>query len=599
MKFLSLENKWFVWTTFLLLFFYLILRAVFITPYCDEVATLFEYIEAPYLIEPTIRETSANNHLLNTLLGKFVYLFFGDNMALLRIPNALSFILYFFSIKYIVLKCIVPKYQVVTFIALNSVAWIFEYFSYLRGYGLAIGLLFGSITLYYSWTQSKAKYKFILFLIVLWLSVFANLSFFNTSIILWGYSIVYTFMHRKNFKKWDLLVYALLNLGYLSALLPLIKYSFELKEAGALWWGNLSGIWECTGISLSTITLFHHNSIIKYSFIFLIILIGILGLKKLREIGFKEFITSFEGIFYTLFVGNIIMIELLANLLNVNYPHDRAAVQLVLFLIITVTLFFQKVKYLNYFSYLLLFFPISFIYKLSLDSSIYQTDHRLSRPIYHYLKTHLKDESSYSVCGLMSNSLNLELRKEKEIKLFNVEYYYSNAFESSFIAVESGFKPPSFYKLKFKDNLSKIYIYENTHKLEYKLLKDTVINFLNSNQDISLFQQKEIDSVYKIKRFKVKVSGKLRFSNFLTPLNLILTLGDSLEPNRHYHSSLLGKLSESNKNIEFVWNSQVYNTENDKKNVFIYFWNLEKQPVQYTNVRLKIYGVVEGDLNLK
>ena len=72
MKKFSLENKLLIWEIFLLLLIYLILRAVFLTPYCDEIETLFEYIETQYLIETTVKDSSANNHLLNTL-GKFVY----------------------------------------------------------------------------------------------------------------------------------------------------------------------------------------------------------------------------------------------------------------------------------------------------------------------------------------------------------------------------------------------------------------------------------------------------------------------------------------------------------------------------------------------
>ncbi len=421
MKFFSLENKLFVWAIFFLLLIYLILRAVFLTPYCDEISTLFEYIEAPYLIETTVKESSANNHLLNTLLGKFFYLYFGDTISFLRIPNILAFILYFFSVKYIVSKCIAVNYQFITFLALNTVAWIFEYFSYLRGYGLALGLLFFAIAVFYSWSQNKNVLKFLLFLSLVWLSVFANLSFFNTSIILLFYSILYLILNVSSINKWTLIIYTFIIVSFVYVLYPLVLYSFELKDSGALWWGNLDGLWMCTGSSLSQITLFTTHISVKYFALIVIILIGIGGLLKLKSIGFKEFISSFEGIFYTLFIGNILMIEILAVFFKVNYPRDRAAVQLVLFLIFAFVLFIQKIRFLNYLPFVLLFFPVSFLLKMNVNTSIYQNDHRLSNSVGHYLEKHVSSESSYSLCGLLENSGYLRLRKEKKMKLFNIK----------------------------------------------------------------------------------------------------------------------------------------------------------------------------------
>jgi len=598
MKFLSLENKWFVWTTFLLLFFYLILRAIFITPYCDEVATLFEYIEAPFLFEPVVKDSSANNHLLNTLLGKFVYLFFGDTISFLRIPNILAFILYFFSIKYVVLKSVIPRFQVLTFVALNTVAWIFEYFSYLRGYGLALGLLFCSITLFYSWTQNRAAYKLFLFIALLWLSVFANLSFFNTSVILWLYAIIYIFLNFKDFNRKQIVFFICVNVAYLLALLPLINYSFELKEAGALWWGNLAGIWLCTGVSLSMITFFDCNSTIEYSILTSVILIGILGLKRLKDLGLKEFISSLEGLFFTLFIGNIVMIELLATFFEVNYPRDRAAVQLVLCLIITFILFVQKIRFVSYLSWVLLFFPITFLFHISLKTSIYQTDHRLSREVLAYLQKNVTDQSSYSLCQLIDNTAYLELRNNKRMKLFGLEKQDS-LVEPNFMVVESNVLPPLFYHLKMEDKISNISIYQDSRKRDCKLVKDTLITNFKSANDVLLFRLNGLDTLCNMNKFKVCVSSKLKFLENGTPMNLILALGDSIDPNRYYNSIELKKLSKNRKKINILWNSPIYSMQENRRNLSLFFWNMEVHPVEYSYIRVKIYRVLEENSKLK
>ncbi len=589
MKFFSLENKLLIWVIFLFLLIYLILRAVFIRPYCDEISTLFEYIEAPYLIESKVKDSSANNHLLNTLLGKFVYLFFGDNFSFLRIPNILSFTLYFFSTKYIVSKSVLFKYQFLTFIALNTIAWIFEYFGYLRGYGLALGFLFCAIALFYSWSEKKTDFKFIFFLFFVWLSVFANLSFFNTSIILLFYSILYIFLNISSLTKKSLITYFFSCVGFIFALYPLVLYSFELKEAGALWWGNLNGLWMCTGYSLSQITLFTTHISVKYFAILFILIIGILGLLKLKSIGFKEFIASFEGIFYTLFIGNVLMIEILAIFFKVNYPRDRASVQLVLFLIFALVLFIQKIRILNHLTYVLLFFPISFLLKMNLNSSIYQNDHRLTNSVSQYLEKHVSLESSYSLYALLETSGYFKLRKDRKMKLFNIERY-SKSIESSFLIVESNYNPPSYYKRTLVDETANISIYKNTKRYKYNLVKDTVIKFSKTENDLLFFQGKGLDTIFKSNKFKVKITGLVKFTNTI-PLHLILTLGDSLNPIRYYHENSLEKITTRKNKIDFVWNSPIYTIEKDKKDLLIYMWNINKKLVQYKNLHFKMYSV--------
>jgi hypothetical protein len=322
----------------------------------------------------------------------------------------------------------------------------------------------------------------------------------------------------------------------------------------------------------------------------LILLIGVLGLIKIKNSGFKVFISSFEGIFYTLFLGNILMIEVLAVFFKVNYPRDRAAIQLVLFLIFAFVLFIQKIKLLNYLTFLLLFFPISFLLKINLTASIYQNDLRLSNKVNQYLAKNLSLESSYSLGGLLETSGYFKLRDDKKMNLFNIEKY-SNFIESSFIIVDSSYTPPPFYKRKIIDEISKISVYKNTKLYKYNLVKDTLIKYSNSENDIMIFQEKGIDSVFKSKKFKVRISGFINFPSNNIPLHLVLTLGDSINPVRLYHENTLEKIAKRKNLIDIVWNSPIYTIEKDRKDMSIYMWNLNKRWVQYRNLHLKIYSV--------
>jgi hypothetical protein len=590
MKFFSLENKLLVGIFFLFLLIYLVFRAFFLSPYCDEISTLFEYIESNRIIESTLKDSSANNHLLNTLLSKFFYFIFGDNFFFLRLPNILAFILYFYSIKHVVLRCINLKYQFLTFVSLNTIVWIFEYFGYLRGYGLALGMLFCSISFFLSWLESKTVLKLFYTFLFIWLSIFANLSFFNTSLILFSYAVVLIICNYKKLSKKDKIQYFILIISFVIALLPLVVYSFKLKNAGALWWGNLDGLWEGTGHYLSEITFFITNDFIKYLIIFIILIFGILASFKLKKLGLIKFISSYEGFFYVIFFGNIVFIEILAQFFKVNYPRDRAAIQLVPLIIIVYVISLQNIKSFNVLLCALLFFPFSFLMKMHLDSSVYQNNLRISNKTTQFIKNHLKYDSSYSVYGLLELPLYYQFRNHEIVKLFNSEKC-SNLVESNYIIVENDYRPPSYFKREMIDEISNISIYKNTKGYKYSLVKDTSIHFIKSQNDLLLFRGTRIDSLFKSDKFKVEISGKIEFKDLKTPFHLILTLGDSLNPLHYYHDSDFSKINVGKKQINFVWNSPVYTLEKGKTDLLIYFWNIDRHFVQYNDLHLRILKV--------
>lgn len=592
MKFFSLENKLLVRIFFLFLLIYLVFRAFFLSPYCDEISTLFEYIESKRFIESTLKESSANNHLLNTLFGKLFYFIFGDHFFFLRVPNILAFILYFFSIKFIVKRIIAIKYQFLTFISLNTVLWIFEYFGYLRGYGLALGFLFCAISFLLTWLESKNILKLFYTFLFIWLAVFSNLSFFNTSIIIVSYSIFILFTEIRKQSNKDKILNLLLILSFLIALLPLVSYSFQLKEVGALWWGNLDGLWKGTGYYLSEISLFTSDIIIKYLLITLILVIGILGLFKLKTVGLIKFMLSSEGFFYLLFFGNILIIEVLALLFKVNYPRDRAAIQLVPFFIIVFVLFFQNINKINYLLFSLLFFPVTFFMKLNLYASVYQNNLRISNKTQQFLKNNIQNGISYSVYGLLELPLYYQFRNDDTVKLFNSEKY-SNLVESTYLITENDYKPPLYYRRVMVDEISKVSIYKTTKQFNYKVIKDTIIPFLRSENDLLLFRGRQIDTLLKSDNFKVEVSGKMDFSDLKTPFHLVLTIGDSLNPLNYYHDNDFSKINVSKSSVNFVWNSPVFKLEKDKTDMSIYFWNIDRHFVKYKNIHFRIISVEE------
>ena len=119
---------------------YLILRAIYTPILHDEIATFYYYIQTGIYFPPKAH-WDANNHILNSMLSNWSFQVFGSEPWALRLPNVLTFPIYFlFSWK------LVEKLQHVgvrwgAFLALVMSHYVFEYFGETRGYGLSMAFL--------------------------------------------------------------------------------------------------------------------------------------------------------------------------------------------------------------------------------------------------------------------------------------------------------------------------------------------------------------------------------------------------------------------------------------------------------------------------
>ena len=114
----------------LLSFFTIVYRASSIPATQDEVISFFEYVasDSSWLLD----FRTANNHLLNTLLGKLFTGLFGMNMFSFRLPNALAFLVYGLGVWRISSRL---KFEMKWLLILNlMIAYpIIEYFGLARG----------------------------------------------------------------------------------------------------------------------------------------------------------------------------------------------------------------------------------------------------------------------------------------------------------------------------------------------------------------------------------------------------------------------------------------------------------------------------------
>lgn len=595
MQNLNLNNKWIVISFFSYLFIYLIIRSIYVNPYLDELITLNDYIESNSNWFKNLGIGSANNHLLNSFLCKFMYQFFGPNFFYLRIPNLLSFIIFFFSTKYIVKKTIDLPYQLLVFIALNTIAWIFEYFGFIRGYALAISFLFSSIVALNLWIEKKKIHFFGLFLISMLLFFSANLSFFYTLVLLTLFAVFHFSFQIKTLSKSHLISYIFMLLVFLSAVYPLIIYSFKLKEAGALWWGNLDGLWRCTGVSVVEITFFTNNNIFKYILLFFYLTLGILGIILLVKKGVKNYLFSLEGLFFILLFGNFFIIEMLALLLKVNYPRDRAAMQLVFFSIITFATIFQHFRYIKYLLLILLYFPISFIWKTNINSSIYQHKLRISPIIHNYINNHITSKFSYSVDPLLSPSMNFALRKKTDTPLFTTYNNDLDFVQPNFLITEDRNITkilPNYYKSILYDKYSETSIYKDMRHFAYKTVKETVIPYkLLENEYHNVIDYSNVKDLVNSEYFACKISCEINFIKNTSPLNMVIAMGDSLNYSRYYTPIIIDRIDINKRTIKFVWKSPIYKSLPENPKLIVYFWDVYKKQIKMKDFKFTLFKV--------
>jgi hypothetical protein len=174
------------------------------------------------------------------------------------------------------------------------------------------------------------------------------------------------------------------------ALKPLLRFSFELRDVGALYYGSLDGFWPVTGKTLCKYVIFYDADWLKWAIGMVAVAIGLLVLILVRRHRFKPFLLRPESWGSFLLIGNVVSILFLAKVMDINYPEDRAAmyfIPLVLLVFGSVLGQFNKLKWLLV---ALLFFPISFIWQLNLRTSVFTPDQRMSVEFYQQVRNNLQ-----------------------------------------------------------------------------------------------------------------------------------------------------------------------------------------------------------------
>jgi hypothetical protein len=125
----------------------------------DELGTYFSYLTSniPALFN---FGSSANNHVLNTLLAKIFSAWAGTSELVLRLPNLLAYVA-FLLFSFLILRRFVKNRVIVVcgLLLLNLNPYVLDFFSLCRGYGLSLGFLMPALFFFITFLEKAAEGK--------------------------------------------------------------------------------------------------------------------------------------------------------------------------------------------------------------------------------------------------------------------------------------------------------------------------------------------------------------------------------------------------------------------------------------------------------
>ncbi len=399
MKSLLIKNSRFLCSIVLIVFVlgYLLIRAFHTEFISDETASYWYFVYRGWFWGDQVVWDAAN-HPLNSFIGHHLYNQFGDVPGILRIGSIISFLFYAYATYQFTGLLQRKSLQILGFIALNTIPYLLEYFAYLRGYGLSMGFFMCSVWFLYRYAKDQKLIHLIASYVFVFVATAANLNILNSTILtVIGVSII----HLTHWKKinWKQHIIVFLGTLFLARITwPLVAFALKLKESGALYYSTLDGIWDMTGKSLSRYILFTDHDVLMYLFLILILLMIYFLWKVFKSEGWKRFTQDAYTWLAFLFFGNLTAVLLMAFFMKVNYPEDRTGMHFVpLFLLLV----FQLMQRLKYSEYLLLGFPLSLLLHLSVHSSVFTPEERITNDFYRKVKKELGPNDVLSVYKTM------------------------------------------------------------------------------------------------------------------------------------------------------------------------------------------------------
>ncbi|HLP56355.1 MAG TPA: hypothetical protein VK151_15065 [Fluviicola sp.] len=592
-KLFTSQSFW-LWLAACALTVYAILRAWLVAPLHDENATFFHYIETG-AIWGKGSLLDANNHLLNSYLGRFFYRLFGENYFLFRLPTALSTMLYFWVVWKLTSSFVANWQRYVVTLAIVCIPFVFDYFSYTRGYGLALCFFCCALYFLQRWLITSDYRLLVLLALCLLLSISANLTFLVSALLVVIYAIGVSILRFKELDRrkigWSLIAAIIFGLG----LKPLLLFSFQLRNVGALYYGSLDGFWPVTGKTLCRYVLFYDADWLKPAIGIIAIIIGVLIFVLWRRHRFQPFLQRPEAWGSYLLAGNVVSILFLAKVMHINYPEDRAAMY---FIPLTLLVFgavvgqFNKLKWILL---VLLFFPVTFLWQLNLRTSVFTPDQRMCVAFYKEVRNHLRTDDRLCIDPIQQLNWAHFERKYQTNPHFGVadrtfEGNYDVIISNTAFPITESFKHD--YKTVAFDPDNGVIAYRKRERAAIIRKMIPVAGYIQPykgrDEFIELMKTEPGDERFK-KQFSLTISGDLVIDTCYRDLQLIVATADTTGQTIRSHSfNLRWYLGEKKLRFHYDFPYTRIPLTAAETELKVYIWNPERRLVRNHNCSVKL-----------
>lgn len=587
------ENLFFV-LVFVFLFTYVLLRALWVPAYHDEINTFFTYVQTGEF-QPFYSLIDQNNHILNTTFSHLFFLLFGESLLILRLANVLSFILYMFFVWKIAKTFQSKLLSYAWFITMGMSLYLISFFSLSRGYGMSIAFFTASVYYLIDYKTSFSGKSLLVGLFASACAIWAYLGMMIPVLVLSGLYAWLFFKHTFNTKSFKPLVVLIpaLFIVFVLPLLYAIKYSFYIKTNGTIY-GSIDHSF-IKAVIFNLIDEFSGSADSMYGRIFLVFVLLVLLISSGIILYKRKFNSS--GIYsVVLLLGTIAGTIALFYLFKVEYPTSRMGTYYyVLFMVpLYVAMDESGLKLARLGGYLVAgVIAIQFILTFNFDYAPcwrYET-------LPHKINNRIADE--------IAQSTDLPT-----ISTYDILYRQFNAFDYS---KNGSLNTPQIRNFPGKvadyilaNNWVKQNTFTNYDTIEFD--KTTMCYLLKRKQPIVWIEQEKYDTatiegnseyfniipdksadIYKGYPFCFEVRFKVVSEEF--PLTLALTCDVWDESNKSLVMSTIPlQYIKADVRKEFEFHRKMY-VENIPENAGIlkfYFFNKEKSQVKITDLHIKL-----------
>jgi hypothetical protein len=242
-----------------LLFAYVAIRAYVLPITWDEAANYLQFTRKG-LLSPfhfPFPHFGANNHFLNAWLTYVTTAAFGASEFTLRLPVLGAHLLFLYYTARLSSQFSVPLLRLSSFVVLNANPYLLDFFSLSRGYGLAYGLLAGSLWYLYQFFKTNHQSRYGLASIVFGImAVTAHLTLIHFLISLLGLIVVASILLAPPGLSLDRRVSHALRVNAIAVaavaffLLPTLVVLRRLNRAGSFFYGGTTSFWKDTIVSV-------------------------------------------------------------------------------------------------------------------------------------------------------------------------------------------------------------------------------------------------------------------------------------------------------------------------------------------------------------